>query len=317
MRIVEGRRRRVDALERPASSQAGRGVTGDALESCRAMARYALAGGIPVPAWVVEITERDEVAGDGAATAVDQLVRAHAYLARAVAPALPQTLVLFEHERRHARFATAFGPVKLVRQLMAASTLFLCTFVATSLSPAVNAESGDLFTTSGTDLLLNEAFFLSAAGIGASFAALFQVNRFVAKGTYDPKYDTSYWTRFILGLIAGMVLAELVPVEGSFSRPLLALVGGFSASVVYRVLTRIVETLESFVSGEPPPGAWTEHAAPVVAAGALPAPERLKLAQSLIAAGAATEEGADAVKQKLNEIVVGLVGEEPLPPDGS
>lgn len=59
---------------------------------------------------------------------------------------------------------------------------------------------------------------------------------------------SSDWVRFNLGLIAGMVLAVLVPIDtGSktFERPLLALLGGFSASVVYRILQRLVDTLES------------------------------------------------------------------------
>ena len=59
--------------------------------------------------------------------------------------------------------------------------------------------------------------------------------------------------RFIHGLIAGIVLPELIPVQGdqALSRPLLALLGGFSASVVYRLLSRLVDTLESLFQGDP------------------------------------------------------------------
>ena len=62
--------------------------------------------------------------------------------------------------------------------------------------------------------------------------------------------------RFVLGLIAGIVLSSLVPIEsgadggGSFTRPFLALLGGFSAAVVFRILERVVGTLESLVRGD-------------------------------------------------------------------
>lgn len=50
-----------------------------------------------------------------------------------------------------------------------------------------------------------------------------------------------------------MVLAVLVPIDTgskSFERPLLALLGGFSAFVVYRILQRLVDTLKSLVQGD-------------------------------------------------------------------
>ena len=44
----------------------------------------------------------------------------------------------------------------------------------------------------GVHLLVEELFLLSAAGLGASFAGLFQANRFVTRGTFDPKYSSTY-----------------------------------------------------------------------------------------------------------------------------
>src|SRR5262245_23766312 len=57
-----------------------------------------------------------------------------------------------------------------------------------------------------------------------------------------PHLQHLYWIRFALGLLAGVLLAELVPTDTSHSvyhgvaKPTLALLGGFSASVVYRLL---------------------------------------------------------------------------------
>jgi hypothetical protein len=192
--------------------------------------------------------------GRGEGPAVDsvrRLAQAHDQLSQLVAPATPRTLLLLDNERAGSGNWSFLGPVRLVRTMMATSFAFLVVFILTALSPDVNTGSGDIFHSAGVSLLINEIFLLSAAGIGAAFAALFRANRYIARGTYDPKYETSYWVRFVLGLIAGIVLAALVPVSkgNTFSRPLMALLGGFSASVVYRILERLVSTLESFVRG--------------------------------------------------------------------
>jgi hypothetical protein len=64
--------------------------------------------------------------------------------------------------------------------------------------------------------------------------------------------------RFILGLVSGLILAELVPVQdmiesksyiGDMAKPVLAMLGGFSVQAVYRILQRIVQTLETLVQG--------------------------------------------------------------------
>jgi hypothetical protein len=136
--------------------------------------------------------------------------------------------------------------------MMLAAVVFLTSFLATALSPDVNAGSGDIFRSHGHVLFINEVFLLSAAAVGAAFAALFQANRYVAEGTYDPKYEASYWVRFVLGLIAGIVLSSLVPIDkgNTLSRPLLALLGGFSANLVYELLARLVEAVESLANGD-------------------------------------------------------------------
>ena len=265
------------------------------------MARHALATGRALPEWTVELLAAIESREEPAATRLPELVRTHQELAALVAPALPQALVLLERERRRGGILRSFGPVRLVRQLILASALFLGAFVASSLSPYVDAAGGDVFETSGSALLANQLFLLSAAGVGASFAALFRVNRYLTEGTYDPRYDASYWIRFLLGLIAGVVLAALIPVGGQYSRPLLALGGGFAAPVVYRVLTRIVEGLES-VGGspqkkpppaEPPTGPATRSA--VAPAAAAPSAPDEDTAVGPVLAAVTTDEGATAV----------------------
>lgn len=271
----------------PRLEAAGRLTLRDQLfRECEAMAKYALASGMKIPGSLLQSLDaltpqnsplkQESTPGKGNAietrnrsldretgTAgfknadVKQLALIHSRLAQIVAPATPRAILLLATESTRKGVRHFLGPVPLVRGLMLTTILCLILFIATSLSPLVdqNSVSGDVLQTSGLPLLLNLLFFVFAAGLGASFAALFQVNQYIANGTYDPKYASSYWIRLALGIIAGLILAVLVPIdmEGSreaIAKPTLAMLGGFSSAVVYRILNRLVETLESLVRGE-------------------------------------------------------------------
>ena len=43
--------------------------------------------------------------------------------------------------------------------------------------------------------------------------ALFEANKYVVASTFDPKYESSYWIRFVLGLIAGLLLSKFVSLK--------------------------------------------------------------------------------------------------------
>jgi hypothetical protein len=223
------------------------------LRSSQAMLRYALASGMRVPHWVVAAVRRSDVTlYEPTEADFDALLRARAELVRIVAPATPRTILLVS-EGRMSRLSM-LGPVRLVRQMLVAVLILLAAFVLLAMSPHVNQTSGDVLHASGSEVLVNELFFLAAGGLGAAFSALFTAYRYISDGTYDPKYESSYWVRFILGLMAGLLLPALIPLgdDGgeSFSRPLLALLGGFSASVLYRILERLVSTVESLVRAD-------------------------------------------------------------------
>jgi hypothetical protein len=136
--------------------------------------------------------------------------------------------------------------------------LFLLGFILLRVIPDANAllVAGDPASASGWPLLLETLYYITAAGMGASFAVLYEVNRHTLKAAFDPIYEPFYWTRFALGLIAGLLLAELVPAETGKSiyhavtKPTLALLGGFSASAVYRLLVHLRNTVEAFVQPE-------------------------------------------------------------------
>jgi hypothetical protein len=222
------------------------------IRASEAMVRYALASGLTVPEPLVDFVHR-AASADGPPD-VRQLTRAHNELVRIVAPATPRTILVVSEGRRSA--LSMLGPVRLVRQMLVVVIVLLAAFLLLASSQDVNETGGDFFHSAGVPVLVNGLFYLAAGGLGAAFSALFTAHRYIKDGVYDPKYESTYWLRFILGLMAGLLLPALVPVagegeSGAVTRPLLALLGGFSASVLYRVLERLVSTIETLVRTDP------------------------------------------------------------------
>jgi hypothetical protein len=246
------------------------GLLAQVYKESRAMAEYALANGLQVPSAAISLLEQMEdfqrFRKDRAPTSgvphIEALVEVHATLSRIISPAKPRTIVLLDEENKAGGPLRFLGPVSLIRQLMIAALICLALFVGLVLSPSVNAYAGNILKDDGVPLLLNLMFYLSAAGLGASFSALYKANYYITQGTFDPTYHASYWIRFFLGLIAGLLLSVLISdqvfnatemqqglLEPGIIRPLLAILGGFSADVAYTVLNRLVETLESLFRG--------------------------------------------------------------------
>lgn len=247
------------------SLQAGTiGLRRQLLLECDAMARHAFASGLQIPPAVADGLEGiglETPAGAGGAGPAEptlaRLAALHGELARIVAPATPRALYLLHVDPAKDGWISMLGPLPTIRRLVVTSGFFTLLFLLTSLSAGINEKTvaADLYEMHGTQLLLMLLFFLSAAGLGACFHALFTVYRYVSTCTYDPRHNASYWIRIGLGLIAGLVLTEIVPFDPEsgmhvITRPLLALLGGFSASLFYRILARLVDTVESLFKGD-------------------------------------------------------------------
>ncbi|WDE04388.1 hypothetical protein SG34_024090 [Thalassomonas viridans] len=243
---------------------------------CQAMVKHAFAKGVKVPAKITKLLAQQKLNPQGDDRA-EQLTQIHNQLAELVSPAKPVTIMLMAKETEKASLFLFFGRVPLIRKMMMVAILSLVVLIALSLSSYINNENmvTSMFDMEGTRLLFVQAILLASAAIGASFAALFKANSYVTAGCYDPKYESSYWVRFVVGLIAGIILTQLIPINldtvaraaegamGSVSpdgqeegsgvshaalRISMALVGGFSANLVYTILDRTVETIASFVS---------------------------------------------------------------------
>lgn len=238
------------------------------IRECEAMAKHAFAAGLKVPGEAVETLEtflekKGDASGksdtapviDAGEKDIKKLIDVHDKLSRIVEPALPGTILLLGNENKKKEFWNFLGPVPFIRRMMLAAIISLVLFIGISLSPHISTNATwDLFSDSGLELLIQELFLLCAAGLGASFSALFKANRYIMSGNFDPKLESSYWIRFVLGIMAGMLLATMIPiekaVESGFGKPLLAMLGGFAADMVYKILTRLIETVASLVRGD-------------------------------------------------------------------
>jgi hypothetical protein len=179
---------------------------------CLAMAKYALGSGLKVDGDMMEALgcfSKPQAAGGADNPGkkecpeqpdVKHLTAIHEKLCNIIEPAKPRTILMLDQEERRHTFFKFLGVVPIVRHMMIASIISLALFILISLSPDVDNKPGawDLFASSGTAWLIKEFFLLSAAGLGASFNALFTANTYIVRGTFDQRYESSYWVRFTL-----------------------------------------------------------------------------------------------------------------------
>jgi len=235
------------------------------------------------PGWGITPTAGDAAPGVGPAAApttasaemqdqMSLLANAHLELTKLIAPARPASLVLLIDERRNSPFWQSFGAVPMVRKMLALAVLSLLVMLGIALSNEVNADNmaKGLLALQGTKLLVNEIFLVAAAGVGATLANLKRLDRYVSNCTYDQRYESSYWTRLVMGLISGVVLSQVVygvfaspstaaaasSTTNPFSaigQPILALLGGFSAELVHDILTHFISVIRNAFGGNRSP----------------------------------------------------------------
>lgn len=242
------------------------------ISQCQVMIKHALASGQNIPSELastilLQLSSKNILEGELTIQKnreeIRKLIYMHSVLCDIVKPALPGTLMLLDKEKKSGNYLLFLGPVTIVRELMIACILSIVCFILLSLSPYINAKGGAILTEDGLPLLVNLLLFLSAAGLGAGFSGLYKANSFIAKGTFNPDFNASYRSRYVLGLVSGLVLAILIKSSPSSSqeselgdffdptllRILLSVVGGFSADLFYTLMLRLIETLNFLFQG--------------------------------------------------------------------
>jgi hypothetical protein len=220
-----------------------------------AMALFALSDGRQIgqePAEALARLEQRE------APPLPELIALHRHLALVVAPAKPRSILSLQQGQSAGQWANFFGPTPGVRRLTGACLFFAIVFLLISLSGDINATAMSLsiYELSGLPLAIKLGLILSAAGLGATFAALFGVWEDLRNYRYEPLAESASWMQVGLGVVAGLMLAEIIAGEqalgetadssgafGGMSEPLLALLGGFSARIIHMVLNNIVNAL--------------------------------------------------------------------------
>jgi H+/Cl- antiporter ClcA len=103
---------------------------------------------------------------------------------------------------------------------------------------------------------------IMGALVGSFFYMLIRLQPFLENRTFDPKYNSAYFTRFVTGVVAGVILAYVVkayvtcdPSKSNnaiacLSPAIIGILGGFSAEAVEQVLQRLVEVLLSTIRGD-------------------------------------------------------------------
>lgn len=274
----------VRILEAPMAPDSDQALSYILFEECRSMAAYALQRGKHLDArdvFAVEDARRvyNKWSADGAVgepfshAILLNLNATHGRLAKLVAPAMPKTLHLLdpEYDSNGQPIQSAFpwlGRIRLVRMMIVLVVLLVPVFVGLAVDAGTRLDSASgLFEGNFLEKSQTALYLIVAASLGAAFAALTKAFRYIGNLSYDDKYEPSYWVRFVLGVVAGMILSVVLSqafvFNGSSSAsgsgnqsatmlvtiPLLALVGGFSSDLVYRILTRVVEALETLVKG--------------------------------------------------------------------
>jgi hypothetical protein len=272
-----------------ASSEGEKAETDASLASreFHTMVRYALAEGLSID----DNTRRliAQVEAESAPPDLDLLIAAHGSLLKIIAPATPRSL---EATEPASGWLGSFRRPPLILTMMIVALLAAIGFVATAVE---SVEQGGSVTPAGTtsNVAANNAFafgrrplhlarialgassttgtsaphhpsvqselnWVFAAALGAAFYVLFTAHTYVAARTFDPRYNSVYTIRCVLGILSGLILANVAaaPLFDSnqtfrnLGPAVIALLGGFSAEAVYQILQRLVDVLLAAVRGD-------------------------------------------------------------------
>ncbi len=283
-----------DALERAlAAFSAGKTSVRGHVDDIRLMLAYCRNAGIAVSAAVREYLAPSAAApktqDEMAAQDLEKVLKLHEQLAARIVPATPRSLAATDFwGRRSVSDSRTVFTLLLFLFLLAMAALGLYGFIDVSRKLAMsvvtpkqspeaspeptNLQKAVLRTVAvtgpsdpNTPMSANAAEqagnmqqgYLWAAVLGAALSGLFTMQRYIRARTFEPDYVFVYLIRFTIGVVAGVVLANLGKglFEGTGTISKLgpggiAFLGGYSAEGVRQILDRLVQVLVATVKGQ-------------------------------------------------------------------
>ncbi|WP_298759751.1 hypothetical protein [uncultured Psychroserpens sp.] len=225
------------------------GISQDIIEELSAeinnMLSYAVYNGITINTEVNSLIQN---------SSVDDLINAHNLLCKNVAPATPKSIKYTKNLHSEDNSKMILSRLPLVRNLIILALVFLAIFIITGTSSAVNNDSLDkgIMNNHGEQLLLNIGYLCAISGLGVVFYLLKNVSSSLKKGTLLPEESIEYMAQIVLGIIAGLVLSEILSVYitnpdnvNLFNKSVLALIGGFSSDALFSMLQGVIDRIKS------------------------------------------------------------------------
>jgi hypothetical protein len=180
-------------------------------------------------------------------SALEMAFSVHAKLAELVKPATPESIEASQPRQGWTKLSSPrVSDILILITIVGIVLFFWSAMLASKTSNATQITGAAL-----------QFSYLGAALLGASFSGLYTAYKYISTRTFDPLYTSSYVTRVLLGLVAGLILANF---GASFSASsstnvkilapaALGLIGGYSADAVNLLLQRIADTLVAAVRG--------------------------------------------------------------------
>ena len=226
----------------PKQSPANSDEFNQALSEFQLMLRYVLSDGI-----VFDEETQKAVAAVSSTSESDKFIKlmaAHGALSKIIAPITPRSLKATEP-------ATGWlGSLRRPPLILAMISIAIISAIGFTVTHILYGHS--------KGFLGEKLHWCFAAALGAVFYVLFTAHGYVKDRTFDPRYNTVYVVRFVLGVLSGFILAIMLQAPlfskneniGNLGPAMIALLGGFSTEAVYQILQRLVDMLLAAVRGD-------------------------------------------------------------------
>jgi hypothetical protein len=187
-------------------------------------------------------------------SSIDDLIEAYNLLCKNVAPATPKSIEYTRRVNAEGKSKTIFNKIPLVRNLIILALFFLVAYILFGLSTHVSDSSLDkgVMNNHGIPLLYNLGYLASISGLGVLFHLLKTISNSVERSTLVPEESVNYMAQILLGVIAGLLMSEVISVYQTdpdqvnlFNKSLLALIGGFSSDAIFTILEALITRLKN------------------------------------------------------------------------